>query len=83
MTSQLKPSITSNIELFKNSIFSIKELRFENSIKSLALLFENTIINHKEKYKSYVDFIIEKHHIQNQNYKKKLLKGFNAIIEKN
>ena len=83
VTSQLKPSITSNIELFKNSIFSIKELRFENSIKSLALLFENTIINHKEKYKSYVDFIIEKHHIQNQNYRKKLLKGFNAIIEKN
>lgn len=65
VSSLRKPSITSNLQMFMESEFSIEKLRFDqNSTESLCEKLGEVIVNHQKEYKTYcneLDIMIEKY----------------------
>lgn len=81
VSSLMKPTIVSNIQMFAESEFVNKELIFEaNNITSLENLLTKIALKNEFEYKDYIDYVNTKVEDYNNSFQKELINEYQEII---
>jgi glycosyltransferase involved in cell wall biosynthesis len=79
-----KPMILSDIPMFKESVYAIPELFFNNAnFNSLSMKLKDVILNHESEYESYVKKIVDSNEILSYNFSVELNIVHESIINYN